>query len=111
MSNQKLNQLFFLIVSIFLISLFLSLPREVKVFGPQLPELNLNLGPVNFHRDLKIKQGLVLQGGTRVVLKADMENIEEQDRSVAHESVRSVISRRVDLYGVSETNIKISKSS
>jgi preprotein translocase subunit SecD len=110
MSNQKLNQLFFLIVSIFLISLFLSLPREVKVFGHQLPELNLNLGPVNFHRDLKIKQGLDLQGGTRVVLKADMENIEEQDRSVAHESVRSVISRRVDLYGVSETNIKISKS-
>lgn len=110
MSRQKLNQLFLLILGIFFVSLFLSLPREIKIFGRQLPELNLSFGPIKFNRDLKIKQGLDLQGGTRVVLKADMENIEEQDRSTAHEAVRSVISRRVDLYGVSETNIKTSKS-
>lgn len=109
MSTHKLHQLFLLILSIFFTSLFLSLPREISIFGHQLPELNISWGPIKFHRDLKIKQGLDLQGGTRVVLKADMENINPEDRPVAHESVRSIISRRVDLYGVSETNIKTSR--
>jgi len=109
MSKSKLNQLFLFILGLFIVSLFLSLPREVKVFNRQLPELNFNLGSLKFRRDLKVKQGLDLQGGTRVVLKADMENISPEDRGTAHESVRSVISKRVDLYGVSETNIKTSK--
>jgi preprotein translocase subunit SecD len=109
MSNQKLHRLFLLILSILFVSLFLSLPREVKVFNYQLPELNISLGPFKFQRNLEIKQGLDLQGGTRVILKADMENIEEQDRTTAHDAVQSVISRRVDLYGVSEANIKTSK--
>jgi preprotein translocase subunit SecD len=100
MSKRKLNQLFVFIVGLFCLSLYLSLPMS---------KININLGPIKFYRDLKIKQGLDLQGGTRVVLKADMDNIEDQDRAVAHESVRSVIGRRVDLYGVSETNIKTSK--
>jgi len=109
MSRSKLNQLFLLILGIFFVSLFLSLPRETSLFGYQLPALNINLGPIKFHRDLKVKQGLDLQGGTRVILKANMDNIDPEDRSAAHESVRSIISRRVDLYGVSETNIRTSK--
>ncbi|MBU1071030.1 protein translocase subunit SecD [Patescibacteria group bacterium] len=109
MSNKKLNRLFLFILGLFFVCLFLSLPREINIFGRQLPALNINLGPVKIYRDLNVKQGLDLQGGTRVVLKADMENISPEDRSTAHESVRSVISKRVDLYGVSEANIKTSK--
>lgn len=109
MSNPKLRQLFIFILGLFFVSLFLSLPRGVNIFGHQLSALNINLGPIKFHRDLKIKQGLDLQGGTRVVLKADMSNISQEDRSIAHESVRSIINTRVDLYGISETNIKTSK--
>jgi len=109
MSNQKLNRLFLFILGLFFVCLFLSLPREINIFGRQLPALNINLGPVKIYRDLNVKQGLDLQGGTRVVLKADMENISPEDRNTAHESVRSVISKRVDLYGVSEANIKTSR--
>ncbi|MFH0943348.1 MAG: protein translocase subunit SecD [Candidatus Beckwithbacteria bacterium] len=55
-----------------------------------------------------LKTGLDLQGGTHLVLSADMTNIEEADRSTALESVKQVISRRVDLYGVSEPIIQTS---
>lgn len=60
----------------------------------------------NFERDLTIKQGLDLQGGTEVTLLADMSQVDPADRSDALDSAREVISRRVDLYGVSEPSIK-----
>ena len=110
MSKSKLNRLFIFILGLFFVSLFLSLPREFKIFDHQLPPLDIKLGPLQFYRNLKVKQGLNLQGGTKVVLKANMENISPQDRDTAHQSARSVISKRVDLYGVSETNIKTSKA-
>lgn len=57
----------------------------------------------------QLKQGLDLQGGVRVVLKADMSKIAEADKSSALESARTVIARRVDLLGVSEPLIQTSK--
>jgi len=48
------------------------------------------------------KQGLDIQGGMQVVLEADMTNIATEDRQTALESVREVLLRRVDLYGISE---------
>lgn len=55
-----------------------------------------------------LKTGLDLQGGTHLVLSADMNNIDPADRPTALESVKQVISRRVDLYGVSEPVIQTS---
>ncbi|MBU1322846.1 protein translocase subunit SecD, partial [Patescibacteria group bacterium] len=50
-----------------------------------------------------------LQGGTHLLLQADMDNIDPNDRATALESVKQVISRRVDLYGVSEPIIQTSQ--
>lgn len=57
----------------------------------------------------KLKKGLDLEGGIRVVLKADMTNIEEVERNNALESAKEVISRRVNLLGVSEPYIAASQ--
>lgn len=54
------------------------------------------------------KEGLDIQGGIRVVLQTDMSKIEEQDKNSALESASEVISRRVNLLGVSEPNITTS---
>ena len=59
-------------------------------------------------RKFEIKQGLDLQGGTQVVLEADMSKLDSADRQDALDSVREVISRRVDLFGVSEPVIQTS---
>src|SRR3989338_23341 len=56
-----------------------------------------------------LKMGLDLQGGTHLVLDTDMSQIPEVDRSDALNSVKEIISRRVDLYGVAEPVIQTAK--
>lgn len=53
-----------------------------------------------------LKLGLDLQGGTHLVLDTDMSQIDEADRNDALNSVKEIISRRVDLYGVAEPLIQ-----
>lgn len=73
------------------------------------PEIDWRIGRFEFRRDLTIRRGLDLQGGTQLVLRAETENIPEPDRAAAMESVRAVISRRVDLYGISESVVQQSR--
>jgi len=77
---------------------------------PQHPPLDLKLGKARFYRDLNIKQGLDLQGGTEVILEANMEKVPGENRASALEGVEEVIRRRVDLFGVSEPLIQRSQT-
>lgn len=63
---------------------------------------------INFHKNLK--EGLDLAGGTRLVLNADMSKVNSADRDQALESLKGIIERRVNLYGVSEPVVQTSKS-
>ena len=82
-----------------------SLFRKNYSFVLSSPSLNITW-PFTFSRDLTIKQGLDLQGGTEVTIQADMSKIAVVDRSDALDAAESVITRRVDLYGVTEPSIK-----
>ncbi|MEA3355010.1 MAG: protein translocase subunit SecD [Patescibacteria group bacterium] len=106
-----------LIILLSLICLYLNLPEiPVKInffnrnFNSTLshPSIDLKLGSSVFKRDLNLKKGLDLQGGTHLVLETDMSSIEQQDRITALESAKEIITRRVDLYGVSESIVKTS---
>lgn len=106
-----------LIVIITALAVYVSLP-------PNLPPLNFKIGnikvnqsldrpPINlpfFSRDLEIKEGLDLAGGTSLVLQADMSKVAPSDRDTALESLKGIIERRVNLFGVSEPLIQTSKS-
>jgi len=83
------------ILALTLLAIIIDLPGSVS-WRQKIP----------FNADLKT--GLDLQGGTHLVLSADMTNIDPADRPTALESVKQVISRRVDLYGVSEPVIQTS---
>lgn len=74
------------------------------------PEINISLGSFKFKRDLKIKKGLDLQGGTHLVLEASMNNIKEEEKKTALEGAKNVVSRRINLYGVSESVVQTSES-
>ncbi len=54
--------------------------------------------------------GLDLQGGAHLVYEADMSGIDEADRSNALESVRDVVERRVNMFGVSEPLVQANKT-
>lgn len=59
--------------------------------------------------ELPFSLGLDLQGGTHLVYLADVKNIPEADRAGALESVRDVIERRVNAFGVSEPLVQVNK--
>ncbi|MCL5003727.1 MAG: protein translocase subunit SecD [Patescibacteria group bacterium] len=102
-----------LIVSVTLIAVFLDLPAiPVKFdYGPikvdtSIGGYEINLFNGAFTRDLKIKEGLDISGGVRVTLRADMASISADRRTEALDSVKSVLERRVNLFGVSEPNVQ-----
>jgi len=55
----------------------------------------------------KFKLGLDLSGGTHLVYKADTSQVQSSDISSAMQSLRDVIERRVNLFGVSEPIVQI----
>lgn len=111
---QRSRRLFLFIVFLTVLSIFTALPRQLKIdtqiLGKKvkIDRVLPGLSFFGFERDLELKQGLDIKGGTQVVLEADMSQIEPDDRSTALESARNIISRRVDLYGVAEAGIKTS---
>jgi len=116
--NKNIKVLWFIIALTF-ISIIIDLPKNIpvkfSVFGKKVdtkissPTINLNLGNFSFKRDLTIKRGLDLQGGTHLVLQTKMTGVKAEDRDKALESAKEVVARRVDLYGVSEPLIQTSK--
>lgn len=114
-----MNKRLFFIAIITSLSIIISAPKNLpinfKLFGKKIdftissPTINLEK-PFKFKRDLKIKQGLDLQGGTEVILQADMSDIKPENRQDALQSAREVIARRVDLYGISEPSIQTIQS-
>lgn len=109
---MKLKRNLFLISLIFAISLVLAAPKNYPLsfnlfnqsFNFTISAPTLKIG--NWSRDLELKLGLDLRGGTEVTLQADMGSIAEADRKDALDSVREVIARRVDMYGVAEATVK-----
>ncbi len=75
------------------------------------PPLDVNFLGVRFYRDLEIKEGLDLAGGTQLTLEADMSKVLDKDKDRALESLQSIIERRVNLYGVSEPVVQTTKVS
>lgn len=61
-------------------------------------------------KELPYSLGLDLQGGAHLVYSADISTIAAADRADAMESVRDVIERRVNAFGVSEPLVQVNKS-
>src|SRR3989344_2689617 len=66
---------------------------------------------VKINKTFPFKLGLDLQGGTHLVYEGDLKDIPENDRSDAMDSVRKVIERRVNLFGVSEPQVQVAGDS
>lgn len=106
------RQRFVIMMALFVVAVAISLPKKIEFKIPFLsgeqvirlgsPQINFNLFGKNISKSFDFKQGLDIQGGMQVVLEADMSSIDSADRADALESVREVILRRVDLYGIAE---------
>ncbi len=102
LSKPQKNLIFIIAITIF--SLYISLPTDLGYF--KIPRLNFKLGKLDLSKEFEIKQGLDIKGGVQVVLDTDMSKIQDSDKQSALESLKDVVGRRVDLFGVSESSIK-----
>jgi preprotein translocase subunit SecD len=68
---------------------------------PNNPGLHIHLGPINFDRDIRVHQGLDLQGGMQVLLEADLPEGQEIEAG-AMEAAKVIVKNRVDALGVTE---------
>lgn len=106
--KQSVRRLW-LILLLVLICIYLNLPNIPVNFNLFNRPVNFTIPQVSINgRKLELKKGLDLQGGTHLVLEADMSNLNPADIPDALSSSKEIISRRVDLYGVSEPSIQTS---
>jgi len=68
-----------------------------------------NIAIGKFTRELNVRLGLDLQGGTSLQYTADVNQVPAADRTSALEGVRDVIERRINAYGVAEPIIQTSR--
>ncbi len=73
---------------------------------PTNPGIHIHLGPIQVDREIKVHQGLDLQGGMQVLLEADLPPEEPVDRQ-AVANAKAIIEKRVDGLGVSEPLIQL----
>jgi preprotein translocase subunit SecD len=104
MTLQKPQKVFIFIALLTLLSLFIVLPAKIGNFT--IPRPNIKIGSLDLSKAIELKEGLDIKGGLQVTLAADMKDIAATDRVSALESAKTVISRRIDLFGVSESSIK-----
>lgn len=113
--NRILLTLIFLLVAVTIIIDWPSVPVKINL-GPLKinsvlagPKLDFKVFDTRFQRDLNVKLGLDLQGGTDLTLRADMSDIPNDKRKEALEAAKEVIERRVNLFGVAEAIVQTSQ--
>ena len=118
MSDSKSIKVFIFIVFLTLLSAWVVLPKKLTIPIPftqkkltlSHPVIDFSIGKKRIYRDLEFKYGLDLQGGAHIILQANMDNVDPDDREEALISAKNVIEKRVNLYGVSEAVVQTAKT-
>lgn len=77
---------------------------------PKGPNLSLKWLGINQQKELKVHEGLDLQGGSHLVYEADMSKIPDKDRDSALRGSVDVVERRVNNLGVAEPLVQTNTS-
>lgn len=107
-----------LIIVLTLFAGYISLPREIPVkfnlgrynvdYKFIRQDLHLERGKLSISKNFDLVLGLDLAGGSHLVFEADTSGIEPDKKGTAIESLRDVMEKRVNLFGISEPNVLIS---
>ncbi len=109
-NNSRTLTTFWGILAVTFVCLIINLPPQFNLFGRTFyrPSFNLSLGPLNFKPNLDLRYGLDLAGGASLTYEIDTSNTKKEDLTQALESLKTNIEKRVNLFGVSETNVQLS---
>ncbi len=103
---------FLLIIILTILAVFINLPGAISL-GSFKKDIKINpnylTNKLNLGREIGFRQGLDLKGGVSLTFKAAVEEVPASERDQALESARTVIERRINLFGVSEPLIQTAK--
>lgn len=111
-TRRRLLMVAVLVIIAGIICLPSEIPVKLKVGSWEIDKtfrrrgLNIAAGNVQIKRDFDLKLGLDLVGGSRLVFEADTTGLDEKQKENALASLREVVARRVNLFGVAEPNIQ-----
>jgi len=94
---------FILVIALFITALIIAMPGlpYFKVGGFEIGQKI---------SEMKIRLGLDLQGGTHLVYRADLSQIDPAQYGDSLEGVRDVIERRINAFGIAEPVVQTSKT-
>lgn len=96
------------IVLVTLLALYVAAPETIPV-SIHIPHLSLDQSIHKTVLNKPLLLGLDLVGGARLTFEADTSKLDETRRQEALSSLQNVIERRVNLFGVSESNVLLSR--
>jgi preprotein translocase subunit SecD len=114
MLNSSLRKVV-LIFILTLLAAYVCLPKELPVkvsLGPvninskiKRASLDVSIGKFKLQRNFDLSLGLDLAGGAYLAFEADTSDLENEEKKVALEAVKSVVEKRVNIFGISEPNV------
>ncbi|HPT65810.1 MAG TPA: protein translocase subunit SecD [Candidatus Woesebacteria bacterium] len=118
-NKTKTIRIFWTIVALTLICLIINFPKRLPIninLGKikwqhtfYRPDFNFKLGNQEFKKNLDLKFGLDLAGGASLVFNIDTSNIKKEDLEDGLAALKGNIEKRINLFGVSETNVQVIK--
>ena len=90
-----------------IVILLLGVAVGLFVYGSQMASDKPIIKSIPVLQKYPFKLGLDLSGGTHLVYKADVSNVEASQIKDAMESLRDVIERRINIFGVAEPVVQV----
>lgn len=100
----KITLIFLLVVTCGLIIMY----KKPSDNGIQFFKSILNAKNYSINNIFNMSLGLDLSGGSHLVFEADTSKLDSSKKDIAIKSLRNVIEKRVNLFGVSESNVQTS---
>lgn len=105
--------LFWFITFLTILAVFINIPTIGTIsVGPIHQKINFNINnflrPLGVTNQLTFRRGLDIEGGTSMLFRAEMSGVPAAQRQDALKSAKTVIERRVNLFGVSEPIVQTS---
>lgn len=110
---RKSPRLFFwFIIALTILAIFINLPNIGRINLGPIKNLAINpsniLRALRINKELEFRRGLDLEGGTSVTFRANMSDIPSSQKKDALNSAKTVIEKRINLFGVSEPVVQTS---
>ena len=118
-NKNKVMRTFWAILAMTFVCFIVNFPQQIPVnvnLGKikwqhtfYRPDFKFNIGEKQYGKDLDLKYGLDLAGGASLVFNIDTSGTKKENLEDALTALKSNIEKRINLFGVSETNVQILK--